>query len=62
MAHTYGQIKEGKLIIFTEYYNEVSRALKLIGIQRCSPITIRTKYENGLSIEDAISYLILNSK
>ena len=62
MSHTYGQLKDGKLISFPEFYNEVSRALKLIGVKRISPTTVRIKYENGVSIEDTISFLILNSK
>ena len=59
---TYGQIKDGKVLTYPEFQNEVSRALKAIGINKYSPISIRTQYEKGTSVEDAISHLILKSK
>lgn len=60
--NTYGQIKDGKVLTYPEFQNEVSRALKQIGITKFSPISIRTQYEKGASVEDTISHLILKSK
>jgi hypothetical protein len=59
---TYGQIKNGKVLSYPEFQNEVSRVLKLIGINKYSHISIRTQYEKGTSVEDTISHLILKSK
>ena len=59
---TYGQIVDDKIITYAEFLNEVSRSLKSIGIIKLNPFAIKAQYKKGASIEDAISYLILNSK
>ena len=59
---TYGQLVNGKRISFTEFQNEVLKALKTIGINGFNPNYIKKQYNKGASVKDAISYLIMNSK
>ena len=59
---TYGQIVNGKIIPFTEFQNEVLKTLKQFGINNFNPLAIKKQYNKGVSIDDTISYLILNSK
>ena len=59
---TYGQIVNGKIIPFIEFQSEVLKALKQIGISNFNIPVIKKQYNKGASVNDAISYLIMNSK
>lgn len=58
---TYGQIKEGKRISFTEFQAEVTKGASLAGCVGISIITINKLYKAGKTVSDAISYLIIHS-
>ena len=59
---TYGQLVNGKRIAFSEFQNEVLKTLKQFGINNFNLLSIKKQYNKGVSIDDTISYLILNSK
>jgi len=62
--HTYGQIKDGKVIDYGEFSKEVAKRLNkyIASNYKLSERLCKKLYNKGYSIEDTCSFLILNSK
>jgi len=61
MSTTYGQIKNGKRISFSEFQSEVTKGASLAGCVGISILTIQKLYKDGKTVSDAISHLIMHS-
>jgi hypothetical protein len=60
---TYGQLKDGKIISYEEFSKEVGLKLRFINSDyKLSEKLCKKLYNKGYSIENAISFLILNAK
>jgi hypothetical protein len=60
MKVTYGQQVDGKRITLIEFGNQVNDKCSQVGIDP-SIRAIKSLYNKGYSVEDAVSYLIMKS-
>ena len=56
---TYGQIADGKPLTYSEFLKSVQKKLEMAIGKASSTEKIKKLYNNGYSIEDAVSFLIL---
>ena len=61
MKTTYGQQIDGKRITLIEFYSKVRYDLDRIGLNQMYVNEIKSLYNKGYSVEDAVSYLIMKS-
>jgi uncharacterized Fe-S cluster-containing MiaB family protein len=57
---TYGQIVDGKIITCNEFIKAVQKHLEMAIGKSVANDKVKKLYNKGYSIEDAVSFLILN--
>jgi len=59
---TYGQLVDGKRITYDEFQKQCGALLKGYLLLKFSPKLCKKLYNQGYSVSDACSFLILNAK